>query len=395
MNVFFFIIFLLFVALIVRLGVVQIVQGEEYSKEVNRTEVDISKYPAPRGKMYDRNGRVVVDNINVPAISYTVEKTTKATDKLETAEKLSELITIDTEFLKERDLRDYWLARHSEEAKDLLTKEELKLEPKETYQLQVERVPASEITKIQNDPKEMQLAAFYTKFSSGYAYEPQIVATNLTKEEVSLVAERLEYLPGVDVITDWDRYYPYEGVFRSIIGGVADGIPQDNESFFTARSYARNDRVGKSYLELQYEDYLNPRKAQLKYTTNKDGETVGQEFVDNGRRGYDLKLSVDIELQKRVDEIVESRLLEAKRHPDNYMLDRAFVVMMDPYNGDILSMVGKRYNDGEVLNYDVGAFTSQYEMGSTVKGADSSCRVSAWHFPRNIVLRCTNLFERY
>ena len=65
-NVFFFLVFLLFVALIVRLGVVQIVQGEEFSKEVSRTESDYASLPAPRGKMYDRYNRVVVDNTRVP-----------------------------------------------------------------------------------------------------------------------------------------------------------------------------------------------------------------------------------------------------------------------------------------------------------------------------------------
>ena len=371
-NAFFFIIFILFVALIVRLGVVQIVQGEEYSKEVNRTEVDIAKYPAPRGKMYDRYNRVVVDNINVPAVTYTVEKTTKAKDKIETAKKLSQLIKLDTEFLRERDLRDYWVAKNPDKAKELLTEDELKLKPSKTYQLQVERVPEEEIERIQKDEKEMQLAAFYTKFSSGYAYEPQIVKANLTPKEVSLIAENLEYLPGIDVITSWDRYYPYESTLRSILGSVTTekrGIPQDRESYFVARGYARNERVGTSYLEEQYEDYLNPRKAQLQYITNRDGETLSQELIDNGRRGYDLKLSIDIKLQQQVEKIIENRLKEAKGHPDNYLLDRAFVVMMDPYNGDILAMAGKLYQDGKLLNFDHGALTTQYEMGSTVKGA--------------------------
>lgn len=51
------------------------------------------------------------------------------------------------------------------------------------------------------------------------------------------------------------------------------------------------------------------------------------------------------------------------------MLDRAFVVMMDPNNGDILSMAGKRIVDGKITDYAIGAFTTQYEMGSAVKGA--------------------------
>ena len=128
-NVFFFLVFLLFVALIVRLGVVQIVQGEEFSKEVSRTESDYASLPAPRGKMYDRYNRVVVDNTRVPAITYTVDKTTSAEDKIETAKKLAEYINYENEFLtdelKDRDIKDYWLASHPTEAKELLSKKEL------------------------------------------------------------------------------------------------------------------------------------------------------------------------------------------------------------------------------------------------------------------------------
>lgn len=370
-NFFFFIVFLLFVALVVRLGVVQIVQGEEYSKEVNRTEIDVAKYPAPRGKMFDRYERVVVDNRNVPAVTYTVEKTTKTKDKLETAEKLAKLINMDTSFLRERDLRDYWVAKYPKKAEKLLSKKERKLKGSETYRLQVERVPEEEIKKIKNDPKEMELAALYIKFSSGYAYEPQIVATDLSEEEVSRVAEQLEDLPGVDVITDWERVYPYDDVFRTILGKIStpkEGIPEENQSFFVARGYARNERVGKSYLEQQYEDYLNPRKAKVQYISDKDGNTIEQKQIDEGRRGYDLKLSIDIELQKRIENIIDQQL-KAARGRGNYLVDRAFVVMMDPYKGDVLAMVGRMYESGEMLNFDYGAFGTQYEMGSAVKGA--------------------------
>lgn len=53
------------------------------------------------------------------------------------------------------------------------------------------------------------------------------------------------------------------------------------------------------------------------------------------------------------------------------MLDRAFAVMMDPNNGDILSMAGKKIDlkTNKIEDYAIGAFTTQYEMGSAVKGA--------------------------
>ena len=50
-------------------------------------------------------------------------------------------------------------------------------------------------------------------------------------------------------------------------------------------------------------------------------------------------------------------------------MDRAFVVMMDPFQGDVLAMTGKQIVDGKMQDYAIGAFSSQYEAGSIVKGA--------------------------
>ncbi|MFC0270668.1 peptidoglycan D,D-transpeptidase FtsI family protein [Metabacillus herbersteinensis] len=369
---------MLFVTLIVRLGVVQIVQGEEFSKEVSKTESDYASFPAPRGKMVDRYGRVLVDNKDVPAITYTVDKTTKASEKIDTAQKLANLIKVPTDFLleKDRDLQDYWLAANPEEAKELLSEKEIEdLKPADTYKLQIKRVPKKELTKIRNDEYELEVAAIYTRFSSGYSYEPQIVkSTELTDKEVSIVAENLESLPGIDVITDWDRVYPYEATLRPLFGSVTtpeQGILQERSEYYTSRGYARNDRVGKSYLEYQYEDYLNPRKARVEYISDNSGNIISEKVIDEGERGHDLKLSFDVELQKRVDEIVEGELRSARSR--STLSDRAFAVMMDPNEGDVLAMAGKQINyddpSGEMLDFSYGAFATQYEMGSSVKGA--------------------------
>ncbi|MDQ0860441.1 penicillin-binding protein 2 [Bacillus sp. V2I10] len=380
-NVFFFFVFLLFVALIIRLGVVQIVQGEEFSKEVSRTESNYASFPAPRGKMYDRNGNVLVENIGVEAITYTVEKTTKASDKIETAKVLASLIEVPTEFLKDRDLKDYWVAANPEEAAKLLKPKEKEKKGSETYQLQIDRVPEAELNKLKGNKNELEVVALYTRFSAGYAYEPQIVkATDLTKgeeltkEELTRVAENLELLPGIDVITDWKRSYPNGDLLTGIFGSVTtpkQGILEARKSYYTARGYARNERVGRSNLEYQYEDYLNPRKAKVQYVTDSSGKVISETMIDEGRRGYDLKLSFDLELQKQLDTIVEEELRVARGKTGNHLVDRAFAVMMDPNTGDVLAMSGKKYSfeEGKINDYIIGNFTSQYEIGSTIKGA--------------------------
>lgn len=77
-----------------------------------------------------------------------------------------------------------------------------------------------------------------------------------------------------------------------------------------------------------------------------------------------------MELQAKVEKIIEEEVRNSRAR-GNYMLDRAFVVMMDPNNGDILSMAGKKIDlkTNKIEDYAIGAFTTQYEMGSAVKGA--------------------------
>lgn len=57
----------------------------------------------------------------------------------------------------------------------LLKESESNLKGARAYKLQIERVPDQELKAIQRDDEEMEIAAIYTRFSSGNAYEPQIV----------------------------------------------------------------------------------------------------------------------------------------------------------------------------------------------------------------------------
>ncbi|MEC1633393.1 penicillin-binding protein 2 [Bacillus mojavensis] len=401
MNLYFLAVFVLFTALIFKLGVVQIVEGEQHEENAEKANAKTAYYPAPRGKMYDRNEKVAVDNQSVPEIVYVSTSSTKTEDKIKTAKRLAALIDIDTEFLKDRDLRDYWLASHPKKAARLLKESESNLKGTQAFKLQVERVPTEELKAIQRDNEAMQTAAIYTRFSSGNAYEPQIVKAmdpnnsngngkngslldekknssqrpknDLTYDEISIVSEHLEELPGIDVVNDWTRKYPYDKTLYSVFGGVTtpdQGLLSDRKDFYVTRGYASNDRVGKSYLEYQYEDYLNSHKEKVEYVEDNKGNVVSQKTIDKGSRGYDLRLSFDMELQAKVEKIVEEEVRNSRAR-GNYMLDRAFVVMMDPNNGDILSMAGKKIalETNKIQDYAIGAFTTQYEMGSAVKGA--------------------------
>ena len=85
MNVLFFSIFLLFSLLIFRLGYLQIVKGEEYVRKLQETEEIRVNTSIPRGKIFDRYGRTLVDNQPEKAITYTKMQTTKQSEMIEIA----------------------------------------------------------------------------------------------------------------------------------------------------------------------------------------------------------------------------------------------------------------------------------------------------------------------
>jgi cell division protein FtsI/penicillin-binding protein 2 len=383
LNMLFFVVFVLFSVLILRLGVVQIVYGDDFRREIERTEDVTVNNPVPRGKMYDRNGKVIVNNIPLHAITYTRYQGTTQEEMLEVAEKLAKLIDKDTSKVQKRDKKDFWILKHPDLAKKKITEKEWeqfkakKLDDKDIYKLQLKRITEEDLNSL--TPDDLEVLAIFREFNSGYALTPQIVKNEgVTPEEFAAVSENLESLPGVDTTTDWKRNYPYENTLKSVLGNVTTsdkGLPSEQLDYFLSRDYNRNDRVGISYIEMQYEDVLTGQKMKVKNKTDKAGNVISTQLISEGQRGKDLVLTIDMDLQLAVEKIIENRLWEAKKKPGTGFLDRAYVVLMDPHTGDILTMAGKRIvkneKTGKVEMQDdaLGTFTTSYNVGSAVKGA--------------------------
>ena len=380
-NLLLLIVFLLFTALILRLGILQIAHGESFKKEVERTEeITVSK-PVPRGLIYDKNHKLIVDNQPVNAITYTRSKTAKTKEMVETAEKLSKLISIsqeDIEDIKERDLKDFWIIMNPEAAKKKITKKELsEKEDKELYNLQLDRITKQELSSFTKE--ELKTLAIFRKFNSGTYLTPQTVKNkDVTDEEMAKVTENLDELPGVDTTVDWNREYPYESTLKSILGRTSstdEGLPKEKVEYYSSRGYNLNERVGVSNLELQYEDVLHGQKAKSKNKLDKNGNIISTEILSEGQRGKDLVLTIDIDFQKEVEAIIEKELRSQKASAYAPYLDRAFVVAMNPNNGEILALAGKQYvwddekNRYEMKDFAQGTYTTAYAMGSTVKAA--------------------------
>ncbi|MFK9090452.1 peptidoglycan D,D-transpeptidase FtsI family protein [Bacillus salipaludis] len=382
LNLLFFSVFLLFSILILRLGFVQIVYGENFKRDLERKEDITVSNPVPRGKMLDRDYRVIVDNVPKSAITFTNEGFSQK-EMLETAEKLAQLIDKTTDKVTERDKKDFWIINNQKRADAKITKNERdlydakKITDKDIYKYKLDRITENELKELTDN--DLEALAIYREFTSGYKFTSQMVKNeDVTEKEFAVVSENLQSLPGVETTTDWDRSYAFENTLRSVLGKVTksgDGLPADQLDYFLARGYSRNDRVGKSQLELQYEDILQGYKSKVKNITDKTGNVIETHSVYAGKKGKDIVLTVDMDLQMAVDKIIEEELWAAKQSPGTSLTDRAYVVLMDPWTGEVLTMSGKKIvkdketGKVEMIDDALGTFTTTYNVGSAVKGA--------------------------
>lgn len=377
LNLLFLIVFMLFATLILRLGYLQIVKGEEFQAEVARTETTVATGNVPRGEIYDSQGRKLVGNEPKQTITYTRGRGVSGEDMASLAYELAGYIEMpnvtrmeneDEYDLTRRDLEDYWLAVNSEEANDRLTEEEKQLDGTELYLAQVDKVTDADIAF---DDREKEAAAIYKKMNGAYSLTTvNIKKEDVTAEEIAKVSENLASLPGIDTGTDWDRTYPQGQMLSSVLGNVSTedkGVPEDEYLTYMANGYSRNDRVGTSQLEYQYESVLKGTKSKSNTETNNRGDVINQIEQYPGEKGSNLVLTIDTDFQHQVEEIARQSLIENRVD----LNDRIYVAAMDPQTGDILALTGQRYDPktGGIVDDALGTMDKAFSMGSSVKGA--------------------------
>ncbi|HHW68969.1 MAG TPA: penicillin-binding protein 2 [Tenericutes bacterium] len=372
-NILIILILFLFSFLVINLFITQVLKNEYYiNKVLQLTQTITYGSTAPRGRIYDRNHRLIVDNTPVKVITYKKPSGITTKEEIEISYKLANMIDINYSKLHITNLKEFWMVNNSKEINSRITEvewnmlNERKITIEEINKLKLERVKEEDLNKYNELDKKA--AYIYYLMNSGYSYaEKNIKSKDVTDYEYAIVSENIDNLKGINTKLDWEREYLYGNVFRSILGNVGS-ISYEERQNYISNGYSLNDRVGISYLEYQYESILKGNKN--KYQVLGDGT---HKLIEAGTRGNDIVLTIDIELQKKVEEIIIDELLKTKSEPNTEYYNRSFVIITDPNSGEIISMAGKQIvktDDGyEFYDYTPGIVTSPVVVGSSVKGA--------------------------
>lgn len=368
-----FVVALLFIILFVKLYVVMIVDSSKYKKKLDKLSYNtVEGSSAPRGRIYDRNHNILVDNIAVKTIYYTKSKKVSSSEEVKLAYKVSPHLNLDLSKLTSRAKREFYVEIHPKIAKSKIKDSEWeklkqkKLDATDIKNLKIERITDDEINSM-ND-SDNKAAYLYYLMNKGYAYDEKTIRTgDVTDEEYAYISENNEELTGFNTRLDWERVYPYGDTFKTILGKVSSasqGLPVEEKEYYLKQGYSLNDRVGISYIEKQYETYLRGTKALYEVINSNE-----LKLVSEGKRGNDIVLTIDINLQKQLEEILTDEVTKAKSEANTQYYDHSSAIVQDPQTGEVLAMASKQIVNGTIVDNTSSILTSPVTPGSVVKGA--------------------------
>ena len=371
-NFLFWLIIGLFALLTFKFFQVMIIDNDKYKELLNVLSYDVVLGEStPRGRILDRNYNVIVDNKAVNTIVYKRKKGTTYKEMIKLAYKVSSHLDLDYHKISDRAKREFYLYNSESRLDETISKDEWelykmkKVSSKDLEELKISRITDNMLNEL--DENDLKAAYLFYLMRDGYSYSEKIIKSDVSDREFAYISENNSELVGFDTKIDWVRTYPYGDVMRSILGSVSSsgqGIPAEEKDYYLKLGYSLNDRVGLSYLEKQYEEYLKGEKSKYRIVNSNE-----MALIEEGRRGNDIVLSIDINLQKEVENIIVEQMMRAKGEPNTNYYDHSSVIIQEPYTGEVLVIASKRLVNGNIVDNVNSMLVSPVTPGSVVKGA--------------------------
>ena len=340
----------------------------DYYKEILfiKTNKIIYGNSAPRGRILDRNGKIIVDNIGVKTIIYNKLNNINKKDEINISLSLASVLDIEDGSIEE--LKYFYYINNSKKIDSLVSDnvinkyKERKITSDELFNIKLGLIDDEMVNSMSD--VERRASNIYNIMNKGYNYQDKVIKKDCTDEEYSKVLEM--NLMGVRTELSFIRVNNYGEILKDVIGTVGS-IPLEEIDKYKELGYSRDDIVGTSYLEKYYEKYLKGNKAEYKINSDNTLSLVKEASIGN-----DLVLNIDIDLQKEIESILESEIIKAKEYKSTKFYNGSYILVSDPYTGGIISIVGKSYNNGVFYNNEIGNINKSYTVGSVVKAATIS-----------------------
>jgi penicillin-binding protein 2 len=180
-----------------------------------------------------------------------------------------------------------------------------------------------------------QLRATLRRYRAAPGYQPIPIKQDITADEQAFIESHRNELPELETVDEERRLYPRDGFAAHLIGYVGDVSEEMLDNNPRYAYYAPGDVVGKAGVEQTYDQLLRGQDGSRDVFVDSHGREVGYFRTQHAISGQDLKLTIDIDLQRTAELALGNA--------------NGAVVAMDPRNGEILAMVSHP-------SYDPNAF---------------------------------------
>ena len=385
LNLLFAIVILLFLAIIGRLLYMQVLHKDFYENKLASASQTRVTMGSARGEIYDAAGKPLVQNAVKQVVSFTRSNKMTAADLKDISKKLLDYVTVTSPELTDRQMADYYLADTEVYKKtvEALPKDKRydsdgnQLSESELYNNAAESIAANQLNYSDDEKKAIYL---FSQLNSVENFATGNIQTDpLTDTQVALIASASKELPGVSISTSWDRKV-LETSLASIVGSVSSeksGLPAEEVDAYLKKGYSLNDRVGTSYLEKQYEEVLQGKRTVKEIHLDKHGDMESVENIEEGSKGKNIKLTIDLAFQDSVDSLLKSYFNSELANGGARYSEGVYAVALNPKTGAVLAMSGMKHNveTGELTSDSLGTVTNVFVPGSVVKAATIS---SGW-----------------
>ena len=137
------------------------------------------------------------------------------------------------------------------------------------------------------------------------------------KEDVSedlaiFLRERSEDYPGIDIVENWRREYPYAPMASHVLGFLG-AIRKSETTYYKNLGYDPDARVGQFGVEQTYESVLRGKSGYVKYEVDSRGRILRLIERKEPIPGNDLQLSINLDIQQFTEQALQNELLVRRR----------------------------------------------------------------------------------
>jgi penicillin-binding protein 2 len=269
-----------FAVVFFRLWYLEVLSGDKYLAQANNNRVREIKVQAPRGEIVDRQGRRLVDNRTGLAVELTPDKLPKGRrDRRRVYRRLGRVLGISSKRV----------GRH--------------------VRRQLRALPFSTATVKQDVPLPV----------------------------VSYLLEHQEDFPGITVERVFLRQYPHHQIGAHLFGTVGE-VTKEQLKDQRYRGVNLGDRVGQSGIEYQYDRFLRGRDGASRVQVDALGRLKGELSVRQPQQGRQLRLSVDMDIQKAGQAALAGGT------------GRGAFVVMNVHNGEVVALGSQPSFDPNVFS---------------------------------------------